>query len=61
MRPSVDEAGTWSVLSAGKIIINDGTVDVSEAEITSFDYSTFVITRYESAGTGIQFRFTMKK
>lgn len=59
--PSGDEAGTWSIPSAGKIIISDGTIDVSEADITSFDYSTLIITGTESGGSGIQFRFTMKK
>ena len=59
--PSGDEAGTWSISSAGKIIINDGTVDVSEADITSFDCSTLIITGNDSGGSGIQFRFTMKK
>ena len=39
-----DETGTWAISSAGKIIINDGTIDVSEADLSCYDCSTLVIT-----------------
>ena len=59
--PSGDETGTWAISSDGKMTINDGTVDVSVADITSFDCSTLVLTGTETGGSGIQFRVTMKK
>lgn len=60
--PNGNTNGTWSISSDGKMTLDAGTSDVSNAEITSFDCTTLVLTATEVfAGTPTQFRITMKK
>jgi len=60
--PAGNETGTWSVSSTGKMTINNGSsVELTDADITSFDCSTLVLTGFESSSPGDQFRLTIKK
>lgn len=63
--PPEDSRGTWSISSSGQIIIDDnsnsGPLDISTADITSFDCSTLVLTGSDPGIPGDQFRITMKK
>ena len=62
--PSGNSSGTWSISSAdGKFTINDtgSAQEITNADITSFDCSTLILTGDVSAGTGARFRLTLKK
>ena len=61
--PAGDESGTWDITAAGKMTINTGggTVDVTDADITSFDCSTLVLTGFDLSSPGDQFRLTIRK
>ena len=61
--PSGNGSGTWGISADGKFTINDtgSVVDISNADITSFDCSTLVITGDIATGTGTRFRITLKK
>lgn len=60
--PQGDDTGTWSITTAGKIIIGGvDNLDTIEADITSFDCSTLVFTGDIDGGSGAQSRFTIKK
>ena len=62
--PSGNSSGTWSISSPdGKFTINDtgSAQDITNADITSFDCSTLVLTGDVSTGTGTRFRLTLKK
>ena len=56
-----DNAGTWSLPSNGKIIFTFPTnaLNFSNADITSFDCTTFVLT--VTGATGIKSHLTLKK
>jgi hypothetical protein len=58
--PSGDETGTWGISSSGKMTIANGTIGVNEADITSFDCSTLVLTATDS-DSGAKVRLTIKK
>jgi len=60
--PNGSETGTWSIGSDGKMTLNAGTTDVSNAEISSFDCATLVLLANEViSGIPVKFRLTIKK
>lgn len=61
--PAGDETGTWSVSSSGRMTINSGggILDLDDAEISSFDCTTLVLTGFEAGSPGSQFRLTIRK
>ncbi|MEJ7681311.1 MAG: hypothetical protein WKG06_26370 [Segetibacter sp.] len=62
--PPDNSRGSWSISPSGQITINDpnpGPIDISTADITSFDCSTLVLTASDPNSPGTQFRLTMKK
>ena len=61
--PSGKSMGTWRISADGKFTINDNgsAENITNADITSFDCSTLVLTGDVSAGTGTRFRLTLKK
>ncbi len=63
--PPENSRGTWSISSSGQITLDDnnnsGPLDISTADITSFDCSTLVLTSPDPGIPGDQFRITLKK
>ena len=63
--PAENSRGTWSISSSGQITIDDnnnsGPLDISTADITSFDCSTLVLTGSGQSSPEYQFRITLKK
>lgn len=61
--PSGNSTGTWSIDASGRMTIDDGggSVDISTADITSFDCTTLVLTGTDPGAPGESFRLTMKK
>ncbi len=60
--PDGSMAGTWSLSSAGKVSVTAGPIDVSDADIVSFDCTTLVLlysTTY--MGNPVDLRITVKK
>ncbi len=61
--PSGNDSGTWSLSSSGRMTISTGggILELSDAEITSFDCQTLVLTGFDSSSPGDQFRLTIRK
>lgn len=50
-------SGTWNIGSDGKLAINVGTINFSDADVTSFDCTTIVFAETED---DVQYRTTIK-
>ncbi len=61
--PTGDDTGTWSISSSGRMTISSGggILELTDAEITSFDCETLVLTGFDSSSPGDQFRLTIRK
>lgn len=60
--PNGSVSGTWSLSSAGKVSVSAGSIDISDADIVSFDCSTLILlytTTY--LGGTVDLYFTLKK
>ena len=60
--PNGTVAGTWSVSGTGKVSVAAGPVDVSDADLVSFDCTTLVLLYSTSYfGNPVDLRITVKK
>lgn len=60
--PNGSVSGTWSLSSAGKVSVSAGSIDVSDAEVVSFDCTTLILlysTTY--LGGAVDLYITVKK
>lgn len=61
--PPLVGSGNWSISSDNKMTINDhgSASDILDADITSFDCSTLVLTGTEPMASSAKYRLTLKK